>query len=141
MTEKRAAIAYVDGASRGNPGAAAYGVRVCSDDGVELAAFGDYLGTQTNNYAEYRGLIAALDWALELGIEELEVVSDSELMVQQMSGRYRVKSARLKPLFEEARAKSGHLAGFRIRHVGRDENVEADRLANLAIDTRRRVSE
>ena len=137
----KAIVAYVDGASRGNPGDAAYGVRVCSIDGVELAAFGDYLGTQTNNYAEYRGLLAALAWAIDHGAKELQVVSDSELVVKQMSGKYRVKSPTLKPLFEEARDLASRLERFRIRHVLRHENTEADRLANLAIDERGPVSD
>jgi len=134
-------IAYVDGASRGNPGDAAYGVRVSSTEGVELAAFGDFLGTRTNNYAEYSGLLAALAWALEHEVHELEVVSDSELMVKQMNGKYRVKSPKLRPLFEEARARARKLERFRIRHVLRHENVDADRLANAAIDARGPFSE
>jgi probable phosphoglycerate mutase len=128
--------AYVDGASRGNPGDAAFGVRVCSPDGGDLASFGDFLGTRTNNYAEYSGLLAALAWALENEVHQLEVVSDSELMVKQMNGKYRVKSPTLKPLFEEARARARKLERFRIRHVLRHENVDADRLANAAIDAR-----
>jgi probable phosphoglycerate mutase len=131
-----AVIAYVDGASRGNPGDAAYGVRVCSTDGEELAAFGDFLGTRTNNYAEYSGLLAALAWALDNGVSDLEVVSDSELMVKQMNGKYRVKSPKLKPLFDEARARAGRLGNFRIRHVLRHDNPDADRLANRAIEER-----
>ncbi len=136
-----AVIAYVDGASRGNPGDAAYGVRVSSTEGVELAAFGDFLGARTNNYAEYSGLLAALGWALEHEVHELEVVSDSELMVKQMNGKYRVKSPKLRPLFEEARARARKLERFRIRHVLRHENVDADRLANAAIDARGPFSE
>jgi len=116
-------------------------VRVCSTDGGDLVAFGDFLGTRTNNYAEYSGLLAALAWALDHEVQELEVVSDSELMVKQMNGKYRVKSATLKPLFEEARARARKLDRFRIRHVLRTENVDADRLANAAIDARGRFSE
>lgn len=136
-----AVIAYVDGASRGNPGDSAFGVRVCSRQGEELAAFGDFLGTRTNNYAEYSGLLAALAWALEHEVDDLEVVSDSELMVKQMNGKYRVKSPKLRPLFEEARARAGELERFRIRHVLRHDNVDADRLANAAIDARGPFSE
>jgi probable phosphoglycerate mutase len=136
-----AVVAYVDGASRGNPGDAAYGVRVCSREGDELAAFGDYLGTRTNNYAEYSGLLAALAWALDNEVSDLEVVSDSELMVKQMNGKYRVKSPKLKPLFDEARSRAGKLDSFRIRHVLRHENTDADRLANRAIDERAWFSE
>ena len=136
-----AVVAFVDGASRGNPGNAAYGVRICSHEGSEVAAFGDFLGTRTNNYAEYSGLLAALAWALDNGVSDLEVVSDSELMVKQMNGKYRVKSPKLRPLFEEARARAGKLESFRIRHVLRHENTDADRLANRAIDERGWVSE
>ena len=136
-----AVIAYVDGASRGNPGDAAYGVRVISRGGDEQAAFGGFLGTRTNNYAEYSGLLAALTWALEHNVDDLEVVSDSELMVKQMNGKYRVKSLKLKPLFEEARTMARQLERFRIRHVLRHENVDADRLANAAIDARGPFSE
>jgi ribonuclease HI len=136
-----AVVAYVDGASRGNPGDAAYGVRVSSREGEELAAFGDFLGTRTNNYAEYSGLLAALAWAIEHDMDELEVVSDSELMVKQMNGKYRVKSPTLRPLFDEARARARNLGRFRIRHVLRHDNVDADRLANAAIDARGPFSE
>ena len=131
-----ALTAYIDGASRGNPGDAAYGVRVVEAGGEEVARFGDYLGQQTNNVAEYRALVAALRWARERGVGCLEVVSDSELLVRQMNGRYRVKSAGLRPLFEEARALAGELGSFRIRHVRRDRNVEADSIANQVLDDR-----
>lgn len=127
-------IAYVDGASRGNPGSAAFGVRVVDEEGVELDRFGGYLGLQTNNYAEYSGLIAALEWAASQGVDALEVRSDSQLMVRQMLGQYRVKSATLRPLWEQARALAGRLGRFRIVHLGREHNVEADSLANEILD-------
>lgn len=128
--------AYIDGASRGNPGDAAYGVRVCDADGNEVARFGGYLGRQTNNFAEYRGLIAALEWAGEQSVEALRVRSDSQLLVRQMQGRYRVKSASLRPLWEEANELAQGLALFRIEHVRREHNVEADSMANEVLDGR-----
>lgn len=130
-------IAYVDGASRGNPGAAAYGVRICAADGSEIDRFGGYLGRQTNNFAEYSGLIAALRWALDNGVGELEVRSDSQLMVRQMLGQYRVKSASLRPLWQEARELATRLHAFRIVHLGREHNVEADSMANQILDDHR----
>jgi len=129
-------VANIDGASRGNPGEAAYGVRICNSDGNEVARLGGYLGRQTNNYAEYKGLIAALQWALEHDVQALEVRSDSQLLVRQMNGAYRVKSASLKPLFQEAKKAAGQLALFRIVHVRRDDNVQADALANEVLDAR-----
>ncbi len=127
-------IAYVDGASRGNPGAAAFGVCVCAPDGSEVACFGGSLGRQTNNYAEYRALIAALRWASEQRVTEFEVRSDSQLMVRQMEGRYRVKSPGLKPLHAEARALVSSFERFRIVHLRRENNAEADSIANRVLD-------
>lgn len=127
-------VANIDGASRGNPGEAAYGVRVCDADGNEVATIGGYLGRQTNNHAEYQGLIAALQWARENGIAALEVRSDSQLLVRQMQGAYRVKSPGLRPLFEQATALVRGLESFRIVHVRREGNVEADSLANEVLD-------
>jgi len=129
-------IAYTDGASRGNPGEAAYGVRVCDEDGTEVACFGDYLGRQTNNYAEYQGAIAALRWALEHDVAALEIRSDSQLIVRQIEGRYRVKSATLRPLWQEARRLVEQLETFRIVHLRREHNVEADSMANAVLDAR-----
>ena len=130
-------IAFIDGASRGNPGDAAYGVRIIDDDGHEVARFGDYLGRQTNNYAEYQGLLAALRWARDEGPGSFEVRSDSQLLVRQMEGRYKVKSASLRPLWEEARRLAATLPGLRIVHVRREHNVEADSVANEVLDARR----
>ena len=126
--------AYCDGGSRGNPGPAGYGVFVEGPDGERLAELSDYLGKTTNNVAEYSGLLAALAWALEQGHRRLRVVSDSELMVKQMQGRYKVNSADLRPLCEEAKRRAARLEGFRIEHVLRGKNQRADRLANLAMD-------
>jgi ribonuclease HI len=126
--------AYCDGGSRGNPGPAGYGVFVEGPDGEKLAELSEYLGKTTNNVAEYSGLLASLAWALESGHRRLRVVSDSELMVKQMQGRYKVNSADLRPLWEEAKRRAARLEGFRIEHVLRGKNQRADRLANLAMD-------
>lgn len=129
-------IANIDGASRGNPGAAAYGVRVCDAAGREVARLGGYLGRQTNNFAEYQGLIAALEWAVEHDIDVFEVRSDSQLLVRQMQGRYKVKSPTLRPLFERASSLKAQLPRVRLVHVRRESNVEADSLANEVLDNR-----
>jgi len=127
-------IAHVDGASRGNPGPASYAVVLYGPDGKTKFQVGKYLGRATNNVAEYYGLITALDYALSQGIDRLLVRSDSELMVRQMQGRYKVNSADLKPLHERARKLSRGLAHFAIEHVRREQNREADELANIALD-------
>jgi ribonuclease HI len=129
----RSALANVDGGSRGNPGPAGYGVRIEQDDGsiVELK---QSLGTATNNIAEYNGLLAALRWAVEHDVASLHVRSDSELLVKQMRGEYRVKNPGLLPLYEEARALVQRLGRVRFEHVRREHNAEADRLANEAMD-------
>jgi probable phosphoglycerate mutase len=126
--------AHCDGGSRGNPGPSAYGA-VIEDPGGQVAArLSAFLGVQTNNYAEYAGLLAALKWAVENGVRCLRVVSDSELMVKQMKGTYRVSSPGLRPLWEEARQLARKLDGFQMRHTLRAGNKEADRLANEAMD-------
>ncbi|HJO02411.1 MAG TPA: ribonuclease HI family protein [Acidobacteriota bacterium] len=127
-------VAHIDGASRGNPGHAAYGVRVCDATGVEVATLGEYLGRQTNNYAEYQGLIAALRWASDNGVEAFTVRSDSQLLVRQMQGRYKVKSTTLRPLWQQASELAATLRTFRLEHVRRESNVEADSLANDVLD-------
>lgn len=129
--------ANVDGASRNNPGPAAYGVVLRRADGSRLAALSKYIGIKTNNEAEYFGLIAALDYAQAHGIAKLRVRSDSELLVRQMQGHYRVKSASLRPLHEQARKLAAALAYFAIEHVPREQNREADALANAALDETR----
>lgn len=134
-------VAHVDGGSRGNPGDSGYGVWIRDAEGEGRAGFGDFLGRQTNNHAEYRGLLAVLEWAENNGVSELLVRSDSQLMVRQMNGRYRVKSPGLKPLWEEARTRASRLERFRIEHVRREDNEMADQLANLAIDRRGPVTD
>jgi len=126
--------AYCDGGSRGNPGPAGFGVYIEGPDGEKLGELSEYLGKATNNVAEYSALLAALEWALKSGRGRLRVVADSELMVKQMQGRYKVGSPDLRPLYEEAKRRVAQLEGFRIEHVLRGKNQRADRLANLAMD-------
>lgn len=132
-----ACIANVDGASRGNPGPAAYGVVIRRPDGSIVYELKKYLGTTTNNVAEYYALLTALDFAAAHRIAKLRVRSDSELLVRQMQGHYKVKSAALRPLHEQARKLAAGLAYFSIEHVRREQNAEADRLANEALDKSR----
>jgi ribonuclease HI len=127
-------VVHIDGASRGNPGPAAYGVTVEDANGAPLAAFSRFLGRATNNVAEYHGLLAALGYSLEQHHPRLRVLTDSELMARQIEGRYKVKSPDLKPLFERARQMIQRLEHFSIRHVPREQNAAADRLANQALD-------
>ena len=126
--------AHCDGGARGNPGPAGYGALIQSDEGVVLAELSEFLGMRTNNYAEYSGLLGCLQYALDHRHPRLRVVSDSELMVKQIQGRYQVKSPDLKPLFEEARRRIARLEAFEISHALRHKNKEADRLANEAMD-------
>ncbi|MGH9469113.1 MAG: ribonuclease HI family protein [Terriglobia bacterium] len=128
---------HIDGASRGNPGAAAYGVLVESDDGEPLASFSKALGTATNNFAEYQALMAALEYALKHEHRRVRIYSDSELLVRQLEGRYRVKSPVLKLLHERAMKMVRQLEAFSVTHVPREQNREADRLANRALDAQR----
>jgi ribonuclease HI len=135
VSAPRAALRlHVDGASRGNPGEAGFGVHVTGPDGGEVASLFGYLGKATNNVAEYQGLLHGLRFALERGATAVEVFSDSELMVRQLEGRYRVKSAGLLPLHQEARALLRRFARARVAHVPRERNREADALANRAVD-------
>jgi len=127
-------LAHVDGGSRGNPGPAGYGVVITNQARQKVAALSEYLGHQTNNYAEYHGLLAALDYALQHGHKALKVVGDSELLVKQIRGEYKVKSPALQDLYLRARQMIGKLEWFSIQHVLREKNHEADRLANLAMD-------
>jgi ribonuclease HI len=136
-TQKPAAtehIASIDGASRGNPGPAAYAVIVRAPGGRPVAEFSKAIGRASNNVAEYCALIAALDYAASHGIARLRVESDSELLVRQLQGRYRVRSADLRPLHERAVRLAGALEFFSIHHVARQHNRAADRLANAALD-------
>ncbi|MGB7437030.1 MAG: ribonuclease HI family protein [Candidatus Acidiferrum sp.] len=126
--------ANIDGGSRGNPGSAAYGVVIRDGSGEVVAKLKKYIGQATNNVAEYFGLIAALDYAHAHGVRALRVESDSELLVNQMRGSYKVKSGDLKPLFERAKKMSQGLESFRIEHVYREQNREADALVNQALD-------
>ena len=123
-----------DGGARGNPGPAAYGFVLEAEDGTVLAAHGERIGTATNNVAEYRALVAGLEQAVALHISELEVVSDSELMVKQMRGEYRVKNEALRTLYDEALALARRVGTVEYRHVKRAHNELADRLVNDALD-------
>jgi ribonuclease HI len=125
---------FTDGGARGNPGPAAYGFVLESEDGTVLAAEGEAIGTATNNVAEYSGLIAGLRKAVELHVPEVEVVSDSELMVKQMRGEYRVKNEALRELYEEATALARRIENVEYRHVRRAHNELADKLVNDALD-------
>lgn len=133
-------ILHTDGGSRGNPGPAAAGVVLTdADTGQPVHEAGYFLGRTTNNVAEYQGLLRGLDAARDLGAAELVIRSDSQLMVRQLDGQYKVKSADLKPLFEQAKAKLRHFPRATIDHVYRHKNADADRLANLAMDAKRDV--
>lgn len=129
-------LVWVDGGSRGNPGEAGCGIVMAWPDG-HREQHQLYLGKTTNNVAEYAALLAALERALAAGKPPVEVRSDSELLVRQLMGSYRVRARHLQPLWRRARELAAALPGFSIRHVPRDENREADALANQAIDTRR----
>ncbi len=127
-------VAYIDGGSRGNPGPAGYGVRVEDAAGRLVEEFHGALGVATNNVAEYRGLLAALRWAVDHGVTRLAIRSDSELLVKQMRGVYRVKHPNLQPLHREARTLAARLERVTFEHVRRELNADADRLANQAMD-------
>lgn len=127
-------IAHIDGGARGNPGPAGYGAVITDQAGHKVAALSEYLGHQTNNFAEYSGLLAALEYTLEHGHKALKVVSDSELMVKQIRGEYKVKSPSLLDIYQQAKALIHKLEWFSIGHTLREGNQEADRLANQAMD-------
>jgi ribonuclease HI len=129
----RSATANIDGGSRGNPGPAGYGVRIAQADGT-IVELKEFLGSCTNNVAEYNGLLAALRWAAEHRVAPLVVRSDSELLVKQMRGEYRVKNPGLQPLYEEARSLIRRIGRVTFEHVRREFNKDADRLANEAMD-------
>jgi ribonuclease HI len=126
--------AHCDGGARGNPGPAGFGALIQDAEGRVLAELSEFLGIQTNNFAEYSGLLASLEFALRHGYRRLRVISDSELMVKQVQGKYKVKSPGLRPLYEQARQKIAQLDGFEIVHALRHKNKDADRLANQAMD-------
>jgi ribonuclease HI len=127
-------IAHSDGGARGNPGPAGYGVVIQDEGGRKVASLSQYLGHQTNNFAEYQGLIAALEYAIANGHKALKVVSDSELLVRQIKGIYKVKNQALKDLHGRAKQLIAQLEWFSIDHALRQHNREADRLANEAMD-------
>ncbi len=132
MEVKRVVI-HSDGVSRGNPGLAAIGATIKDEHGKLIARISQRIGRTTNNQAEYRAIIAALEKAIELGAKHVEINSDSELIVRQINGRYRVKKTALKPLYQKVKQLQGLLEGFAITHIPREQNVEADRLANSAL--------
>ncbi len=125
----------MDGGARGNPGPAGVGALIRTRDGKILAEEHEFIGTATNNVAEYRALLLGLDKALEIGVEDVEIVNDSELVARQIRGEYKVKHVDLKPLFYESRAKLEKFNSWSIKNVPRDENSDADALANQAIDS------
>lgn len=127
-------IAHSDGGARGNPGPAGYGVVIKDETGRTVAALSEYLGHQTNNFAEYQGLIAALEYAIKHGPKSLKLISDSELLVRQIKGIYKVKNATLQDLHGRAKELVAQLDWFSIGHAFREQNQEADRLANEAMD-------
>jgi ribonuclease HI len=126
--------AYIDGGARGNPGPAGYGVRLEEADGTLIEELHGALGVTTNNVAEYQGLLAALRWTVDHGHRTLHVRSDSELLVKQMRGEYKVKHPGLRPLYVEARLLVMQLDDVTFEHVRREQNAEADRLSNVAMD-------
>ncbi|GGG70670.1 ribonuclease HI family protein [Edaphobacter dinghuensis] len=126
--------AHCDGGARGNPGPAGYGALIQDANGMVLAELSEFLGIRTNNFAEYSGLLGCLQFALDNNHRRLRVVSDSELMVKQIQGKYQVKSPDLKPLYEEAKRRIAKLEKFEISHALRHKNKDADRLANEAMD-------
>jgi ribonuclease HI len=126
--------AYIDGGARGNPGPAGYGVFIVDAADTPLAQLHGPLGTATNNVAEYNGLLAALRWALEHGHPRVHVKADSQLLVEQMKGNYRVKNAGLQPLYAEAVRLASGIGKVTFEHIPREQNKEADRLSNLGMD-------
>ena len=127
-------VAHTDGGARGTPGPAGYGVVIEDQTGKQVAALSEYLGHQTNNFAEYQGLIAALEYTLENRHRALKVISDSELLVRQIKGIYKVRNPGLQDLYVRAKQLIGKLDWFWIGHALRERNQEADRLANAAMD-------
>ncbi len=130
--ESRILVINADGASRGNPGPAAIGATIKDENGRLLATVSQSIGRTTNNQAEYRALIAALEKAIGLGAREVDIRLDSELVIRQLQGRYRVKNTALRPLYLRVRELLARLEGFTLKHILREQNAEADRLANAA---------
>jgi probable phosphoglycerate mutase len=138
MAKSSEVIAHIDGASRGNPGPAAYAVVMESAKGSRLTGFSEYLGEATNNVAEYQALLAALEYALRNHYLRIHVQTDSELLARQIEGVYKVKSPALKPLQQRAKQMIASLERFSIQHVPREQNQEADQLANQALEAAER---
>ncbi len=126
-------VINADGASLGNPGPAAIGATIKDEQGRLIASISQRIGRTTNNQAEYRALIAALQEAIELGAKQVDMHSDSELVVRQINGRYRVKNVALKPLYQQVKQLLSLLESFTITHIPRQQNTEADNLANIAL--------
>ncbi len=133
MNVKRATI-FADGAARGNPGPASIGIIIKNEQGKPIASVSQRIGATTNNQAEYMAIITALEKAISLGTRQVDLYSDSELVVRQINGRYRVKKATLKPLYQRVKQLQNSLEGFTITHIPRQQNAEADNLANKALD-------
>lgn len=131
-------LIYIDGTCKGNPGPAAYAVVVQDEVGTVIDMWGDYIGFATNNVAEYTALIKGLERALELGVREVIVCSDSQLLVRQLNGEYKVKSANLTPLYDKAKALERMFVSVQYRHIPREQNARADSLANEALRIRAR---
>jgi len=129
----RKAVIHTDGAAEPNPGPAAIGATIKDEQGRLIARISQRIGITTNNQAEYRAIIAALEHAISLGINRVEMRSDSELVVKQINGKYRVKKAALKPLYQKVKQLQRQLKGFSITHIPREQNIEADELANIAL--------
>ena len=127
-------VIYADGASRDNPGPAAIGAIIKDEQGRFITSISQRIGRATNNQAEYRAIIAALEEATGLGVKQVDIHSDSELVVKQINGEYRVKKATLKPLYQQVKQLQGSLEDFTITHIPRQQNSEADKLANKALD-------
>ncbi len=128
-------VIFTDGASRGNPGPAAIGVVLRDTEGKIVTQISQCIGRTTNNQVEYRAIIVALEKALELGATHVELNSDSELVVRQIDGRYRVKNATLKPLHQHVKRLLGRLECFTVNYIPRQRNTESDKLSNMALDS------
>ena len=134
-------VGYIDGGARGNPGPAGFGVRIETPDGTLVHEFSEAIGVATNNVAEYRGLLAALEWARANGHHAVHIRSDSLLLVQQMNGNFKVKHPGLQPLYARARLLALEIGRVTFEHVGRALNAHADKLANQAMDENERQKE
>lgn len=132
MKIKRVVI-FTDGTAEPNPGPAAIGAIIKDEQGKLITSISQGIGQATNNQAEYRAIIAALENAIRLGADQVDIHSDSELVVRQINGRYRVKNAALKPLYQRVKQLQSQLKGFTITHIPRQQNIEADSLANMAL--------